>query len=34
MTPSVVLDHIVFVFAGTSVQASPSGWKTHILIYS
>ena len=25
----VVFDNIVFVFAGTRVQASPRGWKTH-----
>ena len=24
----VVFDHVVFAFAGTSVQASPRGWKT------
>ena len=26
----VVFDHIVFAFAGTSVQVSPRGWKTHV----
>ena len=26
----VMFDHVVFAFAGTSVQASPRSWKTHV----
>ena len=26
----VMFDHIVFAFAGTSVQASPRGWKKYV----
>ena len=25
-----VFDHVVFPFAGASIQASPCGWKTHV----
>ena len=28
----VVFDHVVFAFAGTSVQASPRGWKKHVTL--
>ena len=31
--PSVLFDHVVYDFTGTSIQAFPRGWEKKVYIY-